>query len=297
MTALLADDFDVVGVATGGDQAIDAARQLNPEVIVLDVNMPGLDGFQTIRALGGPAAPPVVFLSLHDTDDIVGQAFRCGGRGYVLKSRMGRDLAAALEQVLHGRLYVPSLPALLKLPDGGRHAMHLHDGAEPCLDDLAALFVHALRRGDATCIVGTESVREGLRDRLRARGWNVGGPSGHERYLAIDRNDALNRFMRNGLPDADRVADIVAELNQQRLAVAEGATPRLVVCGNLSASLAADGNVEAAIALESLWDGLTRGLPFVTVCGYSTSCFHDGIPDFWSGACSAHGALNDASDL
>ena len=91
---MLSDDFDVVGVATDGTKALDKAGQVHPDVIVLDVEMPGLNGFQTFRALeqGGFSATPVVFLSMHDADEIVSEAFRCGGRGYVLKQRVGRDL-------------------------------------------------------------------------------------------------------------------------------------------------------------------------------------------------------------
>jgi DNA-binding NarL/FixJ family response regulator len=61
--------------------------------------MPGLDGFQTFRALeqsGSRAA--VVFLSVFDVDEHIRKAFRCGGRGYVVKSRAGRDLPTALPQ-------------------------------------------------------------------------------------------------------------------------------------------------------------------------------------------------------
>ena len=82
-------------------------------MIVLDINMPGLDGFQTKRALeqAGSRAP-VVFLSALDADDYVSEAFRCGGRGYVLKAHLARDLASALDQVLLGRMFVPSLTSL-----------------------------------------------------------------------------------------------------------------------------------------------------------------------------------------
>ena len=299
VSAMLADDFDVVGVATDGSQALDTVRQIDPDVIVLDVDLPGLDGFQTLRALkrGGLPTPPVVFLSMHDADDIISEAFRCGGRGYVLKSQCGRDLARALDQALRGRVFVPSLAALFGLANGGGHAMQLHGGVESFLDGLAGFFDCALRRGDATCVIATRRVREGLGDRLQARGWNVGGSSGHKRYLVIDAADALQRFMRNGLPEADRLAEVAAELDQYRRAVAEGATSRLTVFGNMVVSLSADGNAEAVIALERQWNTLTHELPFFTLCGYARSCFHEGVPDLWPGVCAEHRALSHASDV
>jgi hypothetical protein len=142
-----------------------------------------------------------VFLSAAEDDDHAIAAFRCGGRGFVRKSRVGRDLASALDQVLQGRWFVPSLTSLFELAGGGGHAMQLRGDSTSFLDGLAAFLDRALRRGDATCVIGPEDVREDLSRRLRQAGWDVGGSSGHHRYLVMDTADALSRFMRNGLPD------------------------------------------------------------------------------------------------
>ena len=298
---MLADDFDVVGTAADGAQALVTAGRVHPDVIVLDIEMPGLNGFQTIRALAHAGLPdvPVVFLSMHQADEVVGQAFACGARGYVQKSRATRDLPTALEQALLGRSFVPSLTSLSTLANGGGHAMQVHRDGESLLDGLAACFDLALRRGDATCAIATPPVREGLAARLQMRGWNVGSSSGqgHQRYLAIDAADALDRFMRNGLPDRGQLAGIAAELDQYRLAVADGATPRLTIFGNMVELLCAEGNVEAVIALERLWNTLTQGRPFVTLCAYGTSCFHDSVPGLWPAVCAEHSALSHASDV
>jgi len=135
VSAVPAGDFDVAGVATDGWQALETAHQLAPDVIVLDINMPGLDGFQTMQSLQQAGSQtPVVFLSLDHADERVGEAFGIGGRGYVLKSRAARDLATAIDQVLLGRLFVPSLTSLFRLTDGGGHAMQVHRDLEPFLD-------------------------------------------------------------------------------------------------------------------------------------------------------------------
>jgi DNA-binding NarL/FixJ family response regulator len=296
VAAMLGGNFDVVGLASDGRQAIDMASQVAPDVIVLDVNMPHLDGFQTARALQQAGLPPtpVVFLSVYDQDDHISEAFRCGGRGYVVKSRIGRDLMAALDQVLLGRLFVPSIASLVQRDTSGGHAVLLHDEGESSLDGLARFFDHALRRGDATCLIAPKEAREAVRARLRARGWDVGESSAHNRYSAIDAADALNRFMRDGLPDADRLAEIATELDQYRRAVATGRPPRLTIFGNMAALLIAGGNTTAAGALETMWDSLTRDLPFLTVCAYTPSCFHDDSSDLWSGMCTRHFAVSHA---
>jgi CheY-like chemotaxis protein len=297
ISAMLAGDFDVAAVATDGRQALDAARQVSPDLIVLDVNMSGFDGFQTKRALeqAGSGAQ-VVFLSAAHDDELVVEAFRLGGRGYVFKSHIARDLACSLDHALAGRLFVPSLTSLFQLASGPAHAVQLYGDPESFLDGLGMLFDLALRRGDATCVMATKRMREGVGRRLRASGWDVDGPSGHRRYMAIDAADAVSRFMRNGLVDAGALAEIASELDHYRRAVGDRTSPRLTIFGDVAGSLMARGDLEAAIALESHWNTLTRERPFFTLCGYSTSSFKNRA-DLCSKACQEHWAVSHANAL
>ena len=295
---MLVSDFDVVASVTDGRQAIETARQVNADAIVLDITMPGFDGFETMRALeraGSRAA--VVFLSMLGDDEHVAEAFRLGGRGYVLKSYMLSDLPAALDQVLLGRRFVPSLTSCLEVVEGSGHAMHVHHDDGSLADALSAFLALALHRGDAICVIGTEPLRQAVGVRLRARGWNVGGSMPHGRYRAYDAEEVLNDLMRNGLPVASRLAEIVKELEQYRRDFAAGPTSSLAVTGTLAGLLAARGNVEGAIGIEHLWTELTRGLPFITVCGYSMSPFHDQVPDVWSRVTGEHSVISHASDV
>jgi len=297
VSEMLSDDFDVAGLATDGRQGLDTAAQSDPDVIVLDINMPGMDGFQTFRALrqAGSRAP-VVFVSMVDDEEHVCEAFRCGGRGYVLKPRIARDLPSALNHALLGRTFAPTLASVSRLAAGGGHAMQLHDDPKVFLDGLAGFFDLALRRGDATCVIATADVREGLADRLQRRGWDVGATSGHDRYLVIDAGDALQRFMRNGLPDPTRLAEIATELDHYRRTVGDTSS-RLTIFGNMVMSLSAEGNGDAVIALENLWTTLTQDLPFLTLCGYSTACLHHPAPDVYPRACAAHWVVSHTTDI
>jgi CheY-like chemotaxis protein len=297
ISEMLSDEFDVAGLATNGRQGLDTAAQSDPDIIVLDINMPLMDGFQTIRALreaGSRAA--VVFLSTIDDEEHICEAFRCGGRGYVLKSRIARDLPSALHHALLGRTFAPTLSSVSRLAAGGGHAMQLHDDPKIFLDGLAEFFDLALRRGDATCVIATADVRDGLAARLQRRGWDVGATAGHDRYLVIDASDALQRFMRNGLPDATRLAEVATELDHYRRTVCDSSS-RLTIFGNMVMSLSADGNGEAVIALENLWNTLTADLPFLTVCGYSTACLHHPAPDLYPRACAEHRVVTHTNDL
>jgi hypothetical protein len=86
--------------------------------------------------------------------------------------------------------------------------------------------------------------------------------------------------------------EIATELDQYRLAVAKGVPSRLTIFGNMAALLSADGNATGVLALESLWNTITHDLPFLTLCGYSTSRFYNGAPDLWSDVCTRHWALS-----
>ena len=295
VSALLVDDFDVAALATDGRQALDLARRTEPDAIVLDINMPGLNGFQTLRLLSDAGSrAPVVFLSMLDADEHVGEAFRCGARGFVQKSHVARDLPAAIEQVLNGRQFLPSLTSMFRVANGRGHAVGLHGDPETSFDSLAAYFDLALRRGDATCIISDEQAREGVGRRLRALGWDVDAPVAPTRYMVVDAAAALNRFMRNGLPDASILADIAHELDQYRLAVTGRQTSSLTIFGDMSGMLIAEGNVAGAIALEHQWTAVTKDLPFLTLCGYSSTCFAGAAP--WASACAAHSLVSHYGD-
>jgi DNA-binding NarL/FixJ family response regulator len=298
VSAMLADDFAIAGIAADGVEALEVAGRSGPDLIVLDINMPRLDGFRTLRALqqAGSQAP-VVFLSMHDSDEHVAEAFRCGGHGYVLKSRAARDLPIALRQAQLGRRFAPSLRAMCELSRGRGHDVQVRRNLHSFLEDVATLFDLALRRGDATCVIASGEVRDGLSVRLRARGWKIGGADADQRYVAIDAAEALGRFMRNGLPDAPVLAAIAADLENYRRSTVERETSRLTIFGHMSELLMAEGNPAAAVALESLWHRLTRHLPFYTLCAYDQSCFDGVAPDFRARVYAEHEVVGHASGV
>jgi DNA-binding NarL/FixJ family response regulator len=107
---LLGADYDVVGTARDGLELIDAAKRLRPDVIVADVEMPGLNGVEALRRLTAveKVDAKVVFLTMHDEAELATEAFRAGGVGYVLKQSATEELHTAIQEVLQGRVYVTS---------------------------------------------------------------------------------------------------------------------------------------------------------------------------------------------
>ncbi|MFD1940191.1 response regulator [Nonomuraea mangrovi] len=99
-----AGDIVVVGEARDGAEAIAAAARLRPEVVLMDVRMPGTDGLAAAaRLLDAPDAPKVVMLTTFDLDEYVHEALRMGAVGFLLKDTPPRELAAAVRTVAGGQ--------------------------------------------------------------------------------------------------------------------------------------------------------------------------------------------------
>ncbi|HEX9076690.1 MAG TPA: response regulator transcription factor [Anaerolineae bacterium] len=102
----LEDDFQLVGTVADGQEAVDQVRQLRPDVVMMDLDMPRLDGFaatQRIRAM--PGAPPVLIISNTFDDDTVRRALELGAGGFVAKPDAYSELAAAIREVSRSKRY------------------------------------------------------------------------------------------------------------------------------------------------------------------------------------------------
>jgi DNA-binding NarL/FixJ family response regulator len=109
--AVLTPACEIVGAVKDGPAALEAAEALHPDVIVLDVSMPGMTGLEVasrLRTSGSKAA--VVFLTVHDESDVILAANAAGGIGYVLKRRLASDLVVAVQEAQAGRPFHSAMP-------------------------------------------------------------------------------------------------------------------------------------------------------------------------------------------
>jgi len=106
---LRADGIDVVGEASDGREAVRLAEELNPDVTILDVSMPLLNGIDATRAILAvrPEARTIA-VTVHADEEYVLDAFRAGVRGYVLKKQAAADLLKAVRDVHAGHVYISS---------------------------------------------------------------------------------------------------------------------------------------------------------------------------------------------
>jgi len=117
---MLEDEADIVviGEASNGDEAVRLARELVPQVIVMDCALPGTSGLAATRKILETAPPKaILMLSMHSEDTLVRQALDAGARGYILKNAVDLELAAAIRRVAAGEVVLdPQLakPASLR---------------------------------------------------------------------------------------------------------------------------------------------------------------------------------------
>ena len=109
------DDIEVVGEAADGAEAISVCAELSPDVVLMDVRMPGVDGIDATRAVTATGAPPkVLVLTTFDLDDVVYDALRAGASGFLLKDAPEERLIMAIRVVADGgSLFAPSVTRAL----------------------------------------------------------------------------------------------------------------------------------------------------------------------------------------
>jgi DNA-binding NarL/FixJ family response regulator len=103
---VLGEKFDVVGAVTNGLEAVAEVQRLDPDVLLIDISMPILDGLQAVSRLRNHPQTKIVFLTVHEDQDFVDAAFAVGGSGYVAKADVTTDLVPAISEVLKGQKYL-----------------------------------------------------------------------------------------------------------------------------------------------------------------------------------------------
>lgn len=113
VSALLADDFNVVAALPDGESAVLKYLELRADVLILDISMAKMSGLDVARSLREQGfSPNLIFLTVHRESDFVKAAMACGASGYVIKSHLISDLIPAIKATLAGNLFLS--PCLMR---------------------------------------------------------------------------------------------------------------------------------------------------------------------------------------
>jgi DNA-binding NarL/FixJ family response regulator len=100
-------DLEIVGEGVDGEEGVKKAQELRPDMILLDISLPGISGIEAARSIRTICPESlIIFVSQHDSIRIAKDALRAGAHGYVVKSDAGRDLLPAIEKVHSGGTFV-----------------------------------------------------------------------------------------------------------------------------------------------------------------------------------------------
>jgi DNA-binding NarL/FixJ family response regulator len=131
LLSLLAD-IEVVGEASDGAEALDLIPQVSPDVVLLDIRMPGLNGLSVLRRLGGAETPRFIVLTTFDDADALLEGCRAGARGFLLKDVSLEQLGGAIRAVAEGRTILqPSITESLLRNLQARDSAAYEDSSEP----------------------------------------------------------------------------------------------------------------------------------------------------------------------
>jgi DNA-binding NarL/FixJ family response regulator len=152
LVAMLSEhpDFEVVGEAADGAEAVLLAARLTPDVVLMDLRMPVMDGAEaTARMLATPPAPAVLVLTTYDTDADIVRAVEAGANGYLLKDAPRETLADAIRRAARGE-------TVLAPPVVARLASRLRAPSGPTLTEREAQVLQCVAKGMSNIEVGRE---------------------------------------------------------------------------------------------------------------------------------------------
>jgi DNA-binding NarL/FixJ family response regulator len=292
-------EFRIVGEAADGLEAVQKAEELHPDLILLDIGLPKLNGIEAARRIRKIAPnSKIIFVSQESSADVVQEAFSLGAMGYVVKAHAGTELLAALNKVHQGEHFVSArlsghiftfsanspTPASCKqealaAPPRRNEEITRSHKVQFYSDDASLLYGFtrfiktALLAGNAAIVVATKAHREIHFQRLQAEDSNFGTVVQQGRYLPVDVAETLATFMVDGVVDAARFRKVAGELVDTATRAALGEHRCVAACGECAPSLWAKGNANAAVELERLWDEIARERNVDILCGYVLNDF------------------------
>jgi CheY-like chemotaxis protein len=292
-------ELQIVGEVTDGLQALQRAAELQPDLILLDIGLPSLNGIEVARQiLKLSPKSKILFLSQESSPDVVREALGTGAHGYVVKIDAGSELLKGVSAVIRGDQFVSnrfsgedfvvrSHAGVFedRQPVGScekaqqdkeiprSHEVEFYSDNAAFVAGFTPFIEAALEAGNAVIVIATESHRKSLLQRMQEHGVDVAAAIDQGRYVSLDVADTLSTFMVNDLPDPAQCLKVAAHLVMEAAKAAQSEPPRVAVCGECAPILWAQGKADAAIQVERLFDEIARKHEVNILCGYVLNNF------------------------
>jgi CheY-like chemotaxis protein len=298
-------ELQVIGWVSDGLAAVQQAQQLQPDLILLDIGLPTLNGIAAARRIREVApSSRILFVSANRSPDIAQEALSTGAGGYLAKSDAGRELLLGVKTVLERKRFVSASLAGHDFAESTdvvpfraqkkiRHEVQFYADDAGFVDGFARFIEAELRAGTAVIVVASESHQAKLLHRLIADGLNMATEIEQGSCIQLDAADTLSRFMVNDSLDPVLFKKLAGNLIMEAAKGAKGEHRRVAVCGEGVHILFASGNLEATIALERMWDEIAQHDEVEVLCGYFRSAFaSDESVSTLERVCAEHSAVH-----
>jgi len=286
-------EFRVVGEALDGLEAVQKAIDLQPDLVLLDIGLPKLNGIAAagqIRTLLPHAR--LLFISLESSPYMVQEAFRSGGHGYVHKARAQFDLIPAVEAVLAGKQFVSNN---LELSDSTgpqrRHEVQFYSKDSILLESATRFIVATLKANGSVVVFATAPHGESLVQRLKSEAFDVDQAIQQGTYISFDATEVISNML-SGRTGHSRDSEIVGDIIESTVAAAKARNARAAIFGECGALAWANGNTDAAIEMERKSNDLIETLGVDIFCAYPLNAFQK--PDHthaFKDICAKHTAV------
>jgi DNA-binding response OmpR family regulator len=280
--------FHVVTVSDGL-AAVQTAEELRPDLILLDIGLPALNGFAAAQRIHGfwPESR-IVFWSQGSSADVVHRALNLGSRGHIDK-RCVRYLLPAVEAILDRAASRSGERRLSDDDPGGRphgHHVQFYSDDSVLLERAEHALASALAARDAAVVLATAPHRRVLIDRLRKCGVDVDRAIGRGTFRSLDADEMVARILSHGVTNC---TPLLRDTLESAATATLRADARVTVVGECASRLWASGHVDAAIGLEQVGDDLCRILPVDIMCTYPLD--PRSREDAFKTLCAQHAAL------
>ena len=288
-------EFQIIGQVSDGLQAVDRAQQLQPDLILLDIGLPTLNGIEAARKIHELAPQSkILFLSENRSLDVAEEALSAGACGYVIKSYAAVELLPAIEAVLAGKRFVSTSlcvagliesasPQIVVARPGNdavtttasnragiaRHQVGFYSDDRTFIDGVTRFIGAALTAGSGAIVIATPLHQDILLTGLHSDGLNIGQEIEQGRYIAVNATDIISTLTVDHTLDTARFLDAIGQLVLRAAKAANTEHAPVAMFGEGAQLLCAQGNVEAAIQDEKLCNELIKMYDVDILCGYA----------------------------